>query len=121
MIRFAIVRILQAIPLMAVVILLVFFLLQLIPGDPVQAMVGQYPVPPEFRASIEQHYHLNDPLWRRLVQYFANLLHGDLGFSFQEQRPVAELILERAPRTLLLAAGGFGLGIPFGIGIGMLS
>ena len=52
MLGFVLGRILQAIPLMAVVVLLVFGLLQLIPGDPVQAMVGQYPVPPEFRASI---------------------------------------------------------------------
>jgi peptide/nickel transport system permease protein len=121
LVRFAALRVVQAVPLMIAVVLLVFVMLQFTPGDPVQAMVGQYPVPPAFRAAIEQHYHLNDPLWRRLIQYFANLLHGDLGFSFQEQRQVADLILERAPRTLLLAAGGFGLGIPIGIAIGMLS
>jgi peptide/nickel transport system permease protein len=121
MARFAIIRILQAIPLMIAVVLLVFGMLQLTPGDPVQAMVGQYPVPPEFRAAIERHYHLNDPLWQRLEQYFLNLLHGDLGFSFQVQQPVLDLILERAPRTLLLAAGGFALGIPVGIAVGVLS
>src|ERR1700735_3899159 len=121
MIGFAVRRILEAIPLMILVVLLVFVMLQLTPGDPVQAIVGQYPVPPEFRAAIERHYHLNDPLWQRLLQYFSNLLHGDLGFSFQVQQPVLDLILERAPRTLLLAAGGFGIGIPVGIFIGMLS
>jgi peptide/nickel transport system permease protein len=121
MLRFAIGRIVQAIPLMAVVVLLVFFLLQLIPGDPVQAMVGQYPVPPEFRAAIESHYHLNDPLPVRLLQYFTNLLHGDIGYSFQMQRPVLDLVLERAPRTLLLAGAGFAIGIPIGVAIGTIS
>ena len=52
MLRFIISRIIQAIPLMALVILLIFCMLQLTPGDPVQAMVGQYPVPPEFRAAV---------------------------------------------------------------------
>jgi len=79
--RFAALRVAQAIPLMIAVVLLVFAMLQFTPGDPVQAMVGQYPVPPEFRASIEQHYHLNDPLWRRLVQYFANLRFRSSGRS----------------------------------------
>ncbi len=121
MVRFAVGRILQAIPLMIAVVLLVFTMLQFTPGDPVQAMVGQYPVPPDFRAAVERHYHLNDPLPVRLEQYFINLLHGDLGFSFQAQQPVRDLILERAPRTLLLAAGGFVLGIPVGIAVGMVS
>src|SRR6516162_1473732 len=119
MIRFAAVRILQAIPLMAVVVLMVFGLLQLIPGDTVQAMVGQYPVPPEFREAIEKHYHWNDPLPTRLLQYFANLLHGENGYSFQMQQPVLDLALERAPRTLLLAGTGFALGIPLGIAVGV--
>ncbi len=121
MARFVVIRILQAIPMMAAVVLLVFVMLQLTPGDPVQAIVGQFPVPPAFRAAIEQHYHLNDPLWRRLLQYFSNLLHGDLGFSYQSQAPVLDLILQRAPRTLLLAAAAFAIGIPAGIGIGLVS
>src|SRR5580704_6891187 len=121
MLRLAVSRILQAIPLMAVVVLLVFGLLQLIPGDPVQAMVGQYPVPLEFRAAIESHYHLNDPLPVRLLQYFANLLHGDIYFSFQLQRPVLDLVLDRAPRALLLARVGCVNGFPLGISVGMVS
>jgi peptide/nickel transport system permease protein len=121
MIRFAINRIAQAIPLMVLVVLLVFTMLQFTPGDPVQAMVGQYPVPHEFRAAIEKRYHLNDPLPSRLVQYFGNLLHGDVGYSFQLQRPVLDLILERAPRTLLLAGAGFLVGVPLGIAIGVVS
>ena len=121
MARFVAARLLQAVPLLVAVVLLVFVLLQFTPGDPVQAIVGQYPVPPEFRAAMEQHYHLNDPLPTRLLQYFANLLHGDLGFSFRAQAPVLDLILERAPRTLLLAAAGFAMGIAAGLAIGIIS
>jgi peptide/nickel transport system permease protein len=57
----------------------------------------------------------------RLLKYFVNLLHGDLGFSYQQQDTVMHLILQRAPRTLLLAAAGFAMGVPVGIGIGLLS
>ncbi|MGH7154415.1 MAG: ABC transporter permease, partial [Acetobacteraceae bacterium] len=75
----------------------------------------------EFRAAIVRHYHLDDPMPARLLQYFINLLHGDLGFSFQRQQPVMDLILQRAPRTLLLAAAAFIVGVPIGIGVGLIS
>lgn len=107
--------------MIATVILLVFLMLQFTPGDPVQAIVGQYPVPPDFRAAIVRQYHLDDPLPARLLQYFVNLLHGDLGFSYQQQDSVVDLIAQRAPRTLLLAAAGFLVGVPMGIGIGLVS
>ena len=121
MLRYALIRILQAIPMVIAVIVLVFVMLQFTPGDPVQAIVGQYPVPPDFRAEIVRLYHLNDPLPVRLWHYFVNLAHGDLGYSFQQQDPVMNLILQRAPRTLLLAAAAFIIGVPIGISIGLLS
>jgi peptide/nickel transport system permease protein len=121
MARYILLRILQAIPMIAAVVVLVFLMLQFTPGDPVQAIVGQYPVPPDFRAAIVHQYHLDDPLPVRLLQYFINLLHGDLGFSYQQQDSVMHLILQRAPRTLLLAAAGFAIGVPVGIGVGLLS
>lgn len=121
MLRYALVRILQAIPMVVAVIVLVFVMLQFTPGDPVQAIVGQYPVPPAFRAEIVRLYHLNDPLPVRLWQYFVNLAHGDLGYSYQQQDSVMNLILQRAPRTLLLAGAAFVIGVPIGISIGLLS
>ena len=60
-------------------------------------MVGDYPVPPAFREAIEAKYRLNDPLPVRVGLFLANLAHGDLGFSYQNQRAVLDLILERAP------------------------
>ncbi len=121
MARYILVRILQAIPMVACVVVLVFVLLQFTPGDPVQAIVGDYPVPPAFRAAIVLQYHLDDRLPIRLLQFFVNLLHGDLGYSYQQQDFVTHLIIQRAPRTLLLAAAAFAIGVPAGIGIGLLS
>lgn len=121
MLRFTLFRILHAIPLLVAVILVIFLMQQMIPGDPVQAMVGDFPVPQAFRDVIEAKYHLNDPLYVRIWSYFANLLQGDFGFSYQSQRPVLELIMERAPRTVLLASAGFAVAIPLGMLIGVIT
>jgi peptide/nickel transport system permease protein len=121
MLRFVIFRLLHAVPLLVAVILSIFLMQQAIPGDPVQAMVGDFPVPQAFREAIEKRYRLNDPLYVRIGTYFSNLAQGDLGFSYHAQRPVLEMILERAPRTVLLAAAGFGVAIPLGMLIGVVT
>ena len=121
MLRFVLFRLLHAIPLLVAVIFVILIMLQLIPGDPVQAMVGDFPVSSEFRAAITAQYHLNDPFPVRVYSYFANLLHGDFGYSYQFQRPVLDLIAETAPRTILLTLVGFLIAIPFGILIGAVS
>lgn len=121
MIRLILQRILYAIPLILVVVVVMFTLLHLIPGDPVQAIVGDFPVPPAFREAIEEKYRLNDPFLVQVSNYLVSILQGDFGFSYQNQRPVLDLILERAPRTILLASVGFAFAIPLGILIGVLA
>src|ERR1700675_1303436 len=109
----------QALLLLIGVVVAIFCLLQLIPGDPVQAMVGDMPVPPALRAALEQRFHLNEPFPERLYGYLANILHGDLGFSMNYRRPVFDILAERFPRTLLLAGVGYTFGILIGIAIGI--
>jgi peptide/nickel transport system permease protein len=121
MLRFVVARILHSIPLLIAVILALFAMQQMIPGDPVQAMVGDFPVPKAFREAIEAQYHLNDPFHVRVYSYFHHLAQGDFGFSYQFQRPVLGLIAERAPRTLMLASAGFAVAIPLGMLIGVIS
>jgi peptide/nickel transport system permease protein len=121
MLRLVIQRTLYSIPLIFVVIVMMFTLLHLIPGDPVQALVGDFPVPPAFREAIEEKYRLNDPFLVQVGNYLMNILSGDFGFSYQNQRPVLDLVLERAPRTILLASVGFAVAIPLGMLIGVLA
>ena len=121
MLRFVIFRLLHAIPLLIAVVFVILLMLQLIPGDPVQAMVGDFPVSPEFRAAITKQYHLDESFPVRAFAYFVNLLHGDFGYSYQFQKPVVELIAETAPRTILLTLAGFLIAIPGGIAIGIIS
>lgn len=121
MLRFVLFRLLHAIPLLVALIFLILLMLQLIPGDPVQAMVGDFPVSPEFRVAITKLYHLDDSFAVRVYSYFVHLLHGDFGYSYQFQKPVLDLIAETAPRTILLTLAGFLLAIPVGVSIGVIS
>lgn len=121
MLHFILRRVLYALPLIFVIIVVMFTLLHLIPGDPVQALVGDYPVPPAFRAALEEKYRLNDPFLVQVGNYLVSVVQGDFGFSYQSQRPVLDLILERAPRTILLASVGFAVAIPLGMAIGVVA
>src|SRR3982074_3799716 len=111
----------QAVLLLISVIVLMFFLLQRIAVDPIQAMDGDMPVPPALRASLEQRFQLNEPFSQRLYSYLMNVLHGDLGYSMNYRRPVFDILAERFPRTLLLAGVGYAFGIVIGIAIGIQS
>src|SRR5476651_72208 len=111
----------QAVLLLIAVVIIIYCLLQLIPGDPIQAMVGDVPVPPALRATLEQRFHLNEPFFPRLYGYLLNIFCGDLGYSMNYRRPVFDILAERFPRTLLLAGAGYGFGILIGIAIGIQS
>lgn len=114
-------RLLYSVPLLLGLIFLVFLLLQLTPGDPLQAIVGQYPVPQAFRDSLVAKYHLDEPFLSRFWYFLKGVLRGDLGYSFVAGAPVGSLILDRFPNTLLLAASGFALGIAAGGVVGIIS
>lgn len=121
MIRYAGIRILQTIPLLFGVVLLAFVLLELTPGDPITALVGDYPVPPEQRALLTEKYRLDDPFLVRFFTYIANLATGDFGYSFASNRPVGELLLDRFPNTLLLAVPAMVLAAALGSALGAWS
>lgn len=88
--------------LIFVVVVIMFTLLELAPGDPVQSLVGQVPVSDEFRAQMTEEYGLDRPLPERFVTYIGNVLVGDLGYSYASRLPVSELILGRLGNTLIL-------------------
>src|SRR4051794_31117998 len=90
------------------VVTVLFFLLELAPGDPVQTLVGDVPLSDEFRAQIMAAYGLDKPLIERYFLYVGNVLTGDLGYSFgTNNEPVLTLILGRAVNSLALAIPAF--------------
>jgi peptide/nickel transport system permease protein len=100
--RFLVARLLAAIPVFIAVILVSFMLLHIVPGDPVTALVGDYPAPPEYIEAMRHEFGLDQPLWVQFWLYVVNLAQGDFGYSFANQQPVLALILQRAGRTVVL-------------------
>ncbi|MCD6318495.1 ABC transporter permease, partial [Candidatus Aerophobetes bacterium] len=86
----------------------IFIIIQLPPGDFVTSLVAQYEasghiVYQEQVAALRRQYGLDRPMYEQFFRWFWKLLHGDLGWSFGENRPVSELIAERLPATLLVS------------------
>ncbi len=111
-------RLLWTLPIMLGVMTLVFFLIHLIPGDPVDLMLGEYALPGD-REQLRERLGLNRPVAVQYLEYMASTLTGDLGDSLQNRRPVADLIWERFPATLELLLGAmvvaFVTAFPLGI------
>ncbi len=84
------------------VVSIVFLLIHLIPGDPVEIMLGEAASVTD-RAALRTALGLDQPLARQFTAYIEGLLRLDLGSSYHSQRPVVELLLERLPATLVLA------------------
>lgn len=82
---------------------LTFLLINVVPGDVARSIAGPK-ASPEVLQQIRQHYHLNDPVFKRLGYYLIQLARGDLGHSFLTDQPVAQAILSRLPVTAALTA-----------------
>jgi peptide/nickel transport system permease protein len=96
-------RLLQLVPVAIGITIVVFFMLRLIPGDPVRIMLGSRATP-EAIASLERSLGLDKPIWEQYFYFVRNLAQGNLGVSLLYRQPVRELVLERLPATLWLVA-----------------
>lgn len=100
--------------------IVVFLLLYVAPGDPVQEMVGER-ADAETMARLRKELHLDEPLIKQFALYAGGVVRGDLGRSYITQRPIISDIRERFPKTLLLAGSAMLLASVLGITIGVLS
>ncbi len=113
-------RLLLAIPTLFGVLIVVFLLLYVAPGDPVQEMVGER-ADAETIARLRKELHLDQPLFKQFTLYTGGVVRGDLGRSYTTNRPIISDIRERFPKTLLLAGTAMLLASALGITIGVLS
>ena len=120
MIAFIVRRLILSIPTLIGVMIVVFLLLYVAPGDPVQDMVGER-ADAETIARLRKELHLDEPLPKQFALYAGGVLKGDLGNSYITQRPIIRDIKERFPKTLLLAGSAMFLASVLGITIGVLS
>ncbi|NEN75840.1 ABC transporter permease subunit [Pelistega sp. NLN82] len=121
MFLFLLKRVVALIPTLLGVTLLTFLLLHLIPGDPVQIMMGERSNDPEIYASIVKRLGLDQPLYIQYWEYLKGLLQGDLGKSFVTNTSVWEEFKALFPATLELGIMALLFGSVFGILLGVLA
>jgi len=102
MLRHLLQRFLLTLPALWLVLTLVFLMIHIVPGDPVEQMLGEGAAPGEV-ASLRHTLGLDRPVLAQYGRYLRDLAHGDLGQSFKFQAPVRRIIFERYPATLQLA------------------
>lgn len=99
--KYIVKRILQVIPMLFILSLIVFMMVRLIPGDPVDMMLGM-DIPKDTKEYERERLGLNDPLYIQYFRFVGNALHGDLGTSIFSGKPVVEELAKRFPKTLTL-------------------
>jgi len=113
-------RLLLAIPTLLGVLVVVFALLYIAPGDPVMEMVGERADSATI-AQLRRQLHLDEPRPKQFAAYALGVVRGDLGTSFITGRPIARDIAERFPKTLELACAAMLLAVVLGISVGVVT
>ncbi len=113
-------RLLAAIPVLIGLSIIVFLIMALIPGDPAQAILGNYATP-ENVARVNRELGLDKPLPQQYLIWIWNVLQGDFGRSYILNRPVLDEVLERFGATLILAGTSLVLCSVFGLLAGIVS
>ena len=120
MTRFLIRRLLLTIPVLIGVATLVFSLIHLVPGDPVQAMLGESASPQDV-AQLRTKLGLDRPLYQQYVSFARGAVRGDLGTSLRTHQPVTAVILERMPATMELAVAAMVVALLVAIPLGIIA
>jgi len=113
-------RLALTLPVVWLVVSLVFLLIHLVPGDPIQMMLGEGATPTDI-AALRHQYNLDLPLGQQYLHYCSGVLHGDLGASIRLHDTVAHLIAARYPYTLALTLTALGFGLLLALPAGILA
>ena len=113
-------RILQAVPVLIGITLLTFLIMQLAPGNPMQTMINPR-ISVEDLQKAEENLGFNKPLIVQYWNWLKEIFRGNLGYSIKTREPVAQMIGERLPATLLLTITAFVISFVAGIPLGVYS
>ena len=113
-------RVLATIPVLLGMILMIFFMLNVVPGDPVTVMMREH-LKEDVVENLRRSMHLDDPFFVRYLRYVWDALRGDLGVSWKLSRPVTGLIAGAFPCTCRLAISAALFSWIMGIPVGVLS
>jgi dipeptide transport system permease protein len=121
MLRFVLARLGVLIPTFLGVTIVAFSLIRLIPGDPIELLVGERGISAERHAMLRAQFGYDQPLWRQYVTYLGDLAQGDLGRSIVTRQPVLEEFFTLFPATVELAFAGILLGTLIGLPAGIVA
>ena len=129
MLRFVGARGLQMLVTLWVAVTLLFVVITVLPGDPVRALFGFRPPPPEVYDAIVRDYHLDQPIWRQYLFYVGDLLGGDLGRAYprdpfgrpEEAVPVADIVAATTPVSVRLLLAALVVQVVVGVLAGVLA
>ncbi|WP_280415164.1 ABC transporter permease [Nocardia carnea] len=119
MLRYAGQRLLAAIPLLLIVPLLIFLLMDLAPGDPAVVLAGENATPKRLR-ELRENLNLDENVFVRYLDWVGSAIRGDLGMSLWSNQTVAELLLRRMATTLSLVLFAIVLAVAIGVILGIL-
>jgi peptide/nickel transport system permease protein len=118
MLRYILKRLLISIPVLIGITIILFVMLNVIPGDPVALMMKEH-ISPDVVTRVRAQMHLDDPAIIRYFRFMIRAIQGDFGVSYKLNRPVTSLIMRAFPNTLILAVSAavfsWIIGIPAGI------
>ncbi len=120
MARYLIKRLLTILPTMLGVVTLVFFLVHLIPGDPVAVMLGEHAMAVE-KAALRHQLGLDQPLLHQYLMFLKGIFQGNLGNSIFYRLPVSAVIASRLPATIILAAAAMAVALLIALPLGILA
>ncbi|MCY1127293.1 ABC transporter permease [Frigidibacter sp. RF13] len=120
MLRYAIKRIGLAVVILFTVMLAMYAMVFLVPGDPASLALGPRATP-ELKALLRERMGLDQPVLSQIWHFFASAATGDLGYDVWSKRPVLDQILEFFPNTLILGALALGWALVAGVGLGCLA
>ncbi|MDR3036844.1 MAG: ABC transporter permease [Coriobacteriales bacterium] len=121
MVSYIIKRIVQFIPVFIGVTVLLFVLRAVVPGDPLVMIAGEKKLDEQTAQMIIESNHLDEPIYVQYGYYMNDLLHGDLGHSYQRSRDVTTIFAEKFPFTARLALCAILIEIIVGIAAGIIS
>jgi len=113
-------RLISIFPVVFGVLLLTFLLIHIVPGDPVEVMLGESASMAD-RAQLRENLGLNQPLISQFGVYLKKLVHGDMGQSIHTHTPIAQILRQRYPATLKLAIAALLIGLVIGVPLGVFA
>jgi dipeptide transport system permease protein len=121
MLRFILTRVSLVIPTFLGITMLAFFLIRLVPGDPIETLAGERGIDPQRLEQLRAEYGFDRPIFVQYGIYLARVLHGDLGKSMITQSPVMTEFLALFPATIELALCAIIFALALGLPAGMLA